>query len=245
VWTIHVPAFDTAGAEGILSPAEKARAARYRFDEDRRRYIAGRASLRRILAERTGTPAGELAFEEPDGEKPRLGLTVGASGVFFNVSHSGDYTVIAVSDTAEVGIDIEEIRVDCPINQLARRYYAASEFEWLRNLKENKKLQGFYRLWTIKEAVVKCAGLGLSVPTQSIRVRLANDQSPTVTCSDAGHKALDGIQVRELRLVEHYASALAVSTDEEVGIFLGDTLSGVRVPVPDFHQESPGGCVPD
>jgi len=240
-----VPAFDTAGAEGILSPAEKARAARYRFDEDRRRYIAGRASLRRILAERTGTPAGELAFEEPDGEKPRLGLTVGASGVFFNVSHSGDYTVIAVSDTAEVGIDIEEIRVDCPINQLARRYYAASEFEWLRNLKENKKLQGFYRLWTIKEAVVKCAGLGLSVPTQSIRVRLANDQSPTVTCSDAGHKALDGIQVRELRLVEHYASALAVSTDEEAGIFLGDTLSGVRVPVPDFHQESPGGCVPD
>ena len=245
MWTIHVPAFDTAGAEGILSPAEKARAARYRFDEDRRRYIAGRASLRRILAERTGTPAGELAFEEPDGEKPRLGLTVGASGVFFNVSHSGDYTVIAVSDTAEVGIDIEEIRVDCPINQLARRYYAASEFEWLRNLKENKKLQGFYRLWTIKEAVVKCAGLGLSVPTQSIRVRLANDQSPTVTCSDAGHKALDGIQVRELRLVEHYASALAVSTDEEAGIFLGDTLSGVRVPVPDFHQESPGGCVPD
>jgi 4'-phosphopantetheinyl transferase len=245
VWTIHAPAFDTAEAEGILSPAEKARAARYRFDEDRRRYIAGRASLRRILAERTGTPAGELAFEEPDGEKPRLGLTVDASGVFFNVSHSGDYTVIAVSDTAEVGIDIEEIRVDCPINQLARRYYAASEFEWLRNLPENKKLQGFYRLWTIKEAVLKCAGLGLSVPTQSIRVWLANDQSPTVTCSDAGHKALDGIQVRELRLVEHYASALAVSTDEEVGIFLGDTLSGVRVPVPDFHQESPGGCVPD
>ena len=216
-----MPAFDAAGSEKILSSAEKARAARYRFDEDRQRYIAGRASLRRILAERTGTRAGELAIEEPEGEKPRLTVTTGAPGIFFNVSHSGDYAVIAVSDTTEVGIDIEEIRVDCPIDQLARRYYAASEFEWLRNLEEDKRLQGFCRLWTIKEAVLKCAGVGLSVPTQSIRVRLENDQAPSVTCSDAGHKALEKFQVRELSLVEHCASALAVSTDEDVGIFLG------------------------
>ena len=101
-----MPAFDAAGSEKILSSAEKARAARYRFDKDRQRYIAGRASLRRILAERTGTRAGELAIEEPEGEKPRLTVTTGAPGIFFNVSHSGDYAVIAVSDTAEVGIDI-------------------------------------------------------------------------------------------------------------------------------------------
>ncbi len=220
--TIHVPAFDTAGSEEILSLAEKARAARYRFDEDRQRYIAGRASLRRILAKRTSTSAAELVFEEPEGEKPRLVLLRGAPRVFFNVSHSGDYAVIAVSDTAEVGIDIEQIRVDCPIDQLARRYYATAEFEWLRNLAEDKKLQGFYRLWTIKEAVLKCAGVGLSVPTQSIRVRLAEDQAPTVTCSAAGQKAIGEFQVRELSPVEHYASALAVSTKEEVRIFLGD-----------------------
>jgi 4'-phosphopantetheinyl transferase len=221
VWTIDVLAFDAAGVGEILSPAEKARAARYRFDEDRQRYIAGRASLRRILAECTSTPAGDLVFEEKEGTKPKLVLATSAPCIFFNVSHSGDYAVIAVSDTAEVGIDIEQIRVDCPIDELARRYYATPEYEWLRNLQEDKRLQGFYRLWTIKEAVLKCAGLGLSVPTQSIRVRLANDQAPTVNCSDAGHKALDRFQVRELSLVEHYASALAVSTDEEVGIFLG------------------------
>jgi 4'-phosphopantetheinyl transferase len=216
-----VPGFDTAGSGEILSAAEKARAARYRFEEDRQRYLAGRASLRRIIAKRTSTQPGEVVIEEPEGEKPRLVLSAGAPCIFFNVSHSGDYAVIAVSEAAEVGIDIEEIRVDCPINQLARRYYAATEFEWLRNLPEDKRLQGFYRLWTIKEAVLKCAGVGLSVSTQSIRVRLADDQAPTVTCPDAGHKALEEFQVRELSPVEHYASALAVSTKEEVRIFLG------------------------
>jgi 4'-phosphopantetheinyl transferase len=216
-----VPGFDTAGSGEILSAAEKARAARYRFEEDRQRYLAGRASLRRILARRTSTQPGEVVIEESEGEKPRLALSAGAPGIFFNVSHSGDYAVIAVSDAAEVGIDIEQIRVDCPINQLARRYYAATEFEWLRNLPENKKLQGFYRLWTIKEAVLKCAGVGLSVSTQSVRVHLADDQAPTVTCLDAGHKAIEEFQVRELSPAEHYASALAVSTKDEVRIFLG------------------------
>ena len=217
-----MPGFDTAGSGEILSAAEKARAARYRFEEDRQRYISGRTSLRRILAKRTSTRPAEVVIEEPEGEKPRLVLADGEPSIFFNVSHSGDYAVIAVSDAAEVGIDIEQIRVDCPINQLARRYYASTEFEWLRNLPEGKKLQGFYRLWTIEEAVLKCAGVGLSVSTQSIRVRLVDDQAPTITCSDAGHKAIEEFQVRELSPAEHYASALAVSTREEVRIFLGD-----------------------
>jgi 4'-phosphopantetheinyl transferase len=216
-----VSAFDAARVGEILSESERARASRYRFDEDRQRYIAGRASLRRILAQRTSTPAADLVFEENEGTKPMLVLAAGMPRVFFNVSHSGDFAVIAVCDTAEVGIDIEQIRPDCPIDQLARRYYAPVEFEWLRNLPEDKKLEGFYRLWTIKEAVLKCAGLGLSVPTQKIHARIVDGAAPTLTCSDASHKGLEGFQVRELSLAEHYSSALAVATDEDIGIVLG------------------------
>jgi 4'-phosphopantetheinyl transferase len=220
IWTIHAAAFDCVESGKVLNPAERARAARYRFDEDRQRFISGRASLRRILAQRTSTRAEDLVIEEVENQKPRLVGPPGAPQIFFNVSHSGEYAVIAVSESAELGIDIEQIYADCPIHDLARRYYAALECEWLRKLQKERRLRGFYRLWTIKEAVLKCAGLGLSVPPQTVQVRLGSDVVPAITCLDSSHKAIERFRVREFQVVDGYASALAVAADSEIEVLL-------------------------
>lgn len=196
----------------MLSPLEQERAARYRFEEDRRRFIAGRASLRRILGERTGTRAGDLVFEESDNQKPRLKLH-SQRPVFFNVSHSGNYVIIAVSDNSEVGVDIEQVRKDCPIDDLARRYYDAREHERLRKSPPSLRLLHFYRLWTIKEAVLKCAGLGLSVPPAAVRVQLTANRKPIITCLDERHRSLERFSAQELALADGYAAAVAVDAE--------------------------------
>ena len=151
---------------------------------------------------------------EANHEKPRLVLSPGAQRVHFNVSHSGDYAVIAVSRDAEVGVDIEQIRASQPFLDLARRFYSPREIGWLQFKAPEHRAEAFCRIWAIKEAVLKCAGLGLSVPTQKVEVVFAANAPPLIKCPDPEWKQLERFSVQELRLVDGYASALAVDAEE-------------------------------
>ena len=103
--------------------------------------------------------------------------------------------------------------MDCPIDDLARRYYDAREHERLRKSPPSLRLLRFYRLWTIKEAVLKCAGLGLSVPPAAVRVQLTANRKPIITCLDDSHKSLERFSVQELALADGYAGAVAVDAE--------------------------------
>ncbi len=85
-------------------------------------------------------------------------------GAFFNLSHSGNYAVLAVSP-CEVGVDVEQV---APYSQaVAEKCFTAPEREWLSRQSCG---QAFFKLWTGKESVMKATGLGLRLPPESFNI---------------------------------------------------------------------------
>ena len=140
-----------SGSGDELDAAERARAARFRFPDIQRRWIAGRAVLRQLLERYTGVPAGELCFARGEFGKPYLA----GSRVYFNMSDSRDVALYAVTLDAEIGVDVERIR-DIEGATIARRFLPESEAAAV-----DDDPASFFRIWTRREAYLKCIGVGL------------------------------------------------------------------------------------
>ena len=110
--------------------------------------------------------------------------------------------------------DIEQIRAGQPFQGLARRFYSPGENGWLESIAPERQAEAFCRIWSVKEAVLKCAGLGLSVPTQKVEVVFAANAPPLVKCPGPEWRHLEHFSVQELHLVDGYASALAVDAEQ-------------------------------
>ncbi|MDE7086812.1 MAG: 4'-phosphopantetheinyl transferase superfamily protein, partial [Clostridia bacterium] len=108
--------------------------------------------------------SGEVRIEKGEWNKPVL---VQPKNLFFNLSHSGEWTVIALSGK-EVGVDVQQIK---PADmRLARRFFTREEAKAIENAPDPDKL--FYRIWTAKEAYLKAIGTGLNRPLNSIDVHV-------------------------------------------------------------------------
>jgi len=157
-----------APATDILNEEERARAARFHFDRDRRRFIAARAALRRILAAYVDRAPADLVFSLGPHGKPALENL----GLEFNLSHSGGCGLLAVTRGRRVGVDVEHVRADFAGEDIARRFFAPAEVDALAASAPGEYVAAFFRCWTRKEAYVKARGDGLSLPLDRFVVPL-------------------------------------------------------------------------
>jgi len=176
----------------ILSPDEVARTGRIRF-------IASRGELRIRLASYCGTRPERLSFGVGPHGKPFLREP--ATPIQFNLSHSGSLVALVVTSGIPCGIDIERVRSKISDQALAQRFFCSRENEWLRSLPEDQMRHGFFRLWSVKESILKADGRGISASLSAIDASGVMDGTSSLVSS---------FWVTELNVAEGYTSALAV-----------------------------------
>lgn len=157
----------------LLSEDEVQRASRYHNRDDWRHFILRRGLLRSILGRYLGVPPAEVRFIYSQYGKPGLDGIHRASWLNFNLSHSADLALFALGRGRRVGVDVERVRTDLDIVELAGRYFSTAERAALLALPGADQLHAFFACWTRKEAFIKASGWGLSFPLDAFDVTLA------------------------------------------------------------------------
>jgi 4'-phosphopantetheinyl transferase len=209
VWIVGADAPLARAHFEILSADERDRAARFRFEIDRTRFLRRRAALRVILGGYLGAPPAEVSYSENAFGKPGLGGNRADAGLSFNTSHSDALALIAVSRCRRLGIDIERLRPLVEAERIAASYFAAGEAAAFAALPAGDRVAGFYNAWTRKEAVVKALGGGLSIPLDSFEVSLRpGDRAAILECRADAELAAE-LELIHLECCASYVGAVA------------------------------------
>ena len=152
-----------AHAFSLLDDEERARWRRFRYPRPRREFALCRAALRSILCSRLDCENERLALGVSDHGKP-FGLVGGmAAPVSFNVSHSGKHGLIALSPQGRLGVDVEERAARIDLDLMIETVFSPGEQAGFASVREPEKRRLFFKLWTLKEALIKALGTGFSL----------------------------------------------------------------------------------
>ena len=215
IWTIDCDAarHTMASADRFLSAAEKDRAGRFRFDLHRDRYVVAHVAMRSILGAYLDRNPHDLTFAVEGNGKPVLVLESDSIPLRFNLSHSHNAALIAVTRDRTVGIDIEHTRTKIDCAEIAARFFAAEEIAKLKKLSRKAQRQAFFACWTRKEAYIKAKGGGLSIPLQDFAVSLAPHEKPALSWHRTEPQETSRWRFENIDILPGYAAAVAVEGD--------------------------------
>lgn len=151
----------------FISPEKKYKIERFFHKKDKIRALIGELLIRTIIVEKLGSRNEDIIFDKNLYGKPYL---KDCRNFNFNISHSGDFVVCAIDDKP-IGIDIEQVK-HMEYEDIAERFFLASEFEYIEKADLSSKIKRFYEIWTLKESYIKCCGEGLSMPLKSFSINM-------------------------------------------------------------------------
>ena len=214
-----------------LSAEERQRADRFVRESDRRRFTVSHAALRNILGRCLDIAPEKVAFTTTPGGKPELAPQFHSSEVRFNLSHSHELALAAVTLGGEVGVDLEHVRPICELKNIVGRYFTCQEQAQWHAMAEQERLPAFFRCWTRKEAYLKARGVGLSGGLDRFEVTLAPDQPARLVRDLDRPDATERWRLYDLSPCEGYMAACAVERGaEKISVFDWKSLRGCGRP---------------
>ena len=206
IWSAFFDQEHSSSFFDLLSEDEKSRAARLKDPGAASRQMISRGILRLILGSYTGKDPKTLVFSYSEFGKPCLSDPENPE-VCFNLSHSGNLLLLAVSDGEQIGIDVEKDEDNIDFSGIAALVFSAEERISLSH--STDPIHEFYELWTAKEAILKSTGLGFSYPSNRFSVVKSKEQESHLIISRALPAGSDFSLISFLP-VEGYFAAIAV-----------------------------------
>ncbi|AWO99121.1 putative L-aminoadipate-semialdehyde dehydrogenase-phosphopantetheinyl transferase [Scophthalmus maximus] len=173
-------------AARCIQREEKERIGQFVFAKDAKKAMAGRLLLRRFVCERMGVPWSEFRLERSPRGKPYLAaptkVSSGSGGAWsFNLSHQGDYAVLAAEQGLQVGVDIMKNTMPgsksvSEFFRIMTRQFTAYEWSIIQSAAaDHRQLAAFYRHWALKESFIKAIGTGLDFDLQRAEFHLPSE----------------------------------------------------------------------
>ncbi len=180
VTVMHVDLTPSASSEASsllwLNEEEQVRCSQYPLPGPRRRFALCRAALRAILCRQLGCSNERLSFGSSGYGKPFALVDKEPAAISFNLTHSGKHGLIALIPNGRLGVDVEEYVPRKDFDELSEAVFGPHEQSALACVRGRDRIQLFFRLWTIKEALIKALGLGFTLDVSQFEVPQALHQ---------------------------------------------------------------------
>lgn len=162
-----------------VDPEQRQRIHRFINKEDKVRTLIGDILTRSIIAEQLKLKNEQINFGKSKFGKPYL---KSFKDFHFNISHSGEFIVCAISSNP-IGIDIEQVKC-IDYKNIAEKFFTESEVKYILDSNYTDSLSRFYRIWTLKESYIKCHGMGLSIPLKSFSIEIVDETIKDIVDSE-------------------------------------------------------------
>jgi 4'-phosphopantetheinyl transferase len=195
--------------KALLSSDEIERCHRFRFPDDRHRFLVSHALVRLALSRYAAIPPGEWRFLRSAHGRPEIG-NPGIPALRFNLTHTRGLSACVVSLEQDCGIDAERLVERHNPLGVAKKMFSPVEYEELQQLKGEAALVYFFTHWTLREAYVKARGIGISFPTRELIFDCESDNQVRLTCDARIDARAHDWQFRVLRPTDEHVVTVAL-----------------------------------